>query len=143
MQRELRFRTWFQDQMTYLEQSIGQYDYENGIVLSFSDEGYDEFGAHERFDVSQSNPPPMMQWTGLRDKNGKEIYEGDVLKHDLDIKFTSRVEFINGQFVRHINEYELRNQLFPFHSSLYGSNIMVDFEVIGNIYENPDILKSE
>jgi uncharacterized phage protein (TIGR01671 family) len=132
MQRELRFRTWFQDQMTYLEQSIGKYDYENGIVLSFSDERYDEFGAHERFDVSQSNPPPMMQWTGLRDKNGKEIYEGDV------VKWTS---IHNDSPKEHFDLMEWQNDyacfmLMPFVHEPHAA-IM---EVVGNIYETPELI---
>jgi uncharacterized phage protein (TIGR01671 family) len=133
MQRELRFRTWFQDQMTYLEQSIGKYDYENGIVLSFSDEGYDEFGAHERFDVSQSNPPPMMQWTGLRDKNGKEIYEGDICKcHD----HPTGIEDTIGEVIFDQGRYWIAT----------GSICSLDdygtawTEVLGNIYETPELI---
>jgi uncharacterized phage protein (TIGR01671 family) len=69
----------------------------------------------------------LMQYTGLRDKNGKEIYEGDILSH----KFFSRP--VQVTFLRN-GDYE---ELFYDVEADTGENI---FEVIGNIYENPDLL---
>ena len=73
-----------------------------------------------------------MQFTGLKDKNGKEIYEGDYLQHaDGEV---SVVEWLDGCFVvRHFWNKKKSDCDFIAAKNL--------FEIIGNIYENPELLK--
>ncbi len=75
----------------------------------------------------------LLQFTGLHDKNGKEIYEGDIVVNWWDEKETvdegrGFVEMRNGCF-----GYETKNKFF--------FNIHSRLKVIGNIYENPELLK--
>jgi uncharacterized phage protein (TIGR01671 family) len=72
----------------------------------------------------------VMQYTGLKDKNGKEIYEGDLLGDPTHIMF--KVEFVMGSFMARNtkNDNDLR-LLYYVADSL---------PVIGNIYENPELL---
>ena len=73
----------------------------------------------------------LMQYTGLKDKNGKEIYEGDIVKNVINgsilrVEFgTWGITFINGE----------GQSVFP------KNNGKLELEVIGNIYENPELLE--
>jgi len=68
----------------------------------------------------------LMQFTGLKDKNGKEIYEGDIVSA---FGRTSAVKFHDGYFDCGIDYIE-------------SQSLNVDsYEIIGNIYENPELLK--
>ena len=69
----------------------------------------------------------VMQFTGLKDKNGKEIYEGDILE------FTDQTTSLSKPFkIRETVKY-LGCSFYPN----FGAN---EGEIIGNIYENPDLL---
>jgi uncharacterized phage protein (TIGR01671 family) len=75
----------------------------------------------------------FMQFTGLLDKNGKEIYEGDVLSYPIP-NDEMRGVIIWGKY-EYIVEYSYEN-------ADYLATIGEDgCEVIGNIYEHPDLLK--
>lgn len=84
----------------------------------------------------------LMQYTGLKDKNGKEIYEGDIVRCK---------QYIGGNFVEHCIEkgfIEFRNGEFGLHrkQGYYQSlskfiEYAYEFEVIGNIYDNPELLE--
>ena len=80
----------------------------------------------------------LMQYTGIKDKNGVEIYEGDIILIRIDktnILHKTIVKFKHGAFIADIignNDY-----IYLFH---FGFN-KDDFEVIGNIYENKNLLE--
>jgi len=85
----------------------------------------------------------MMQYTGLKDKNGIEIYEGDILHHLWDsgnniIKETvSEVKYSNGGFIvddKKRADWEL---------SIHALSSWAEIEVVGNVYNNPELIKEE
>ena len=81
----------------------------------------------------------IMQYTGLRDKNGKEIYEGDIVKNkklseDSVIYFGH--PFCCGFIAKVLNEILQDDELPPWY--VLTAETQNELIVIGNIYENPD-----
>jgi uncharacterized phage protein (TIGR01671 family) len=119
MKREIKFRKWHKEltDMTFWDGSKGS----NNLfwhTLTESPEMY-----------------VLMQFTGLHDENGKEIYEGDIIGHK---------EKDNEDNI-YICEFSIENAAFLFCSPFDGevleqNNFVNDLEIIGNIYENPDLL---
>ncbi len=87
-------------------------------------------------------PETVCQFTGLTDKNGKEIYEGDVLRititdaihfHNVLSTSTESVEFQNGCFGVVYGLHRDFTKFDGFHNTT--------FEVIGTIHDNPELIK--
>lgn len=97
---------------------------------------------------AEGQPIELMQFTGLKDKNGKEIYEGDILTSTLGNGLPCQIKF--GEFhddaerdfdnITFIGFYfhEQTGERTAFGKSIYGNTEC--FEIIGNIYENPELL---
>lgn len=91
-----------------------------------------------------------LQYTGLKDKNGKEIYEGDIIRHDLrkiaEVKFGEGTNLGGGDSSAYFYGYYLE---FQNYKDTWGNNEVdsgsfretKEIEVIGNIYETPELLK--
>jgi uncharacterized phage protein (TIGR01671 family) len=147
MNREIKFRAWDGSKMVYTEEDIYMKLFSDGSGSLWWD---NKDGDDEQIVWFDKNRPPM-QYTGLKDKNGKEIYEGDIIKWghikggeenpirvavvkinpDLQFEIIGERKFFMGQ-----------DKVFR-----YGNFIYTDtekwIEIIGNIYEHPHLLNSE
>lgn len=113
--REIKFRMW-----------TGQrYIYDQNIVFDCMRQQYS--GLYDHVKLHESD---FEQFTGLHDKNGKEIYEGDICKHDSDI---NTIVFWEGAFI--FNKYYIHDFALTKFAPCR------TFEIIGNIHENPELIK--
>jgi len=82
----------------------------------------------------------LMQFTGLHDKNGKEIYEGDILTHN---KFDEYYicKFEDGQFS--YKEFDRHDKSYGNYYYMEQKELERYCEIIGNIYENHELLEKQ
>lgn len=94
---------------------------------------------HLRAEVA---PETVCQYTGLTDKNGRKIFEGDIIKINEDVKeafgiFDGSVIYRGGSFIiGNSNSSGMLNSLFV----ISDINYVLRGEVIGNIFDNPDLI---
>ena len=86
----------------------------------------------------------IMQYTGLKDKNGKEIYEGDIWKMEIPKEdggdAYGTIIFHEGCFMRVEGQGQYGSEQLQWDSD-FGTGVVSDMKIIGNIYENPELLK--
>jgi uncharacterized phage protein (TIGR01671 family) len=91
----------------------------------------------------------LLQFTGLYDKNGKEIYEGDIVKYKYTTGFNAEDDY--REDIDETDEYKgivefKKGEFFPrecgsFPEDGFYAWRIWDIEVIGNVYENPELLQ--
>src|SRR5699024_4737643 len=130
----IKFRAWKHVSTPEMFNDVQVIDFKSGIAhLCYSLSSFTE-----RTDKEKLDNLILMQYTGLKDKNGTEIYEGDILSTDLDRPYLI-VEFRNGAFM--FQCHDNGKDYYDFMATTgENSNFTKYHEVIGNIYENPELL---
>ena len=130
-----KFRAWISEADTMTNDLKG-IDFENNTVVLKKIHWEDGFPVEEEvFEVEIGNAI-LMQSTGLKDKNGVEIFEGDIVKMSKDV-YSEPTYY---EVVRH------RGGAYRLESKQHGCELWLrhtDCEVVGNIYANPELLEEK
>jgi uncharacterized phage protein (TIGR01671 family) len=131
--REIKFRAWDKEEKKMSE----TFELGGNNSVAYKDiEGVHMFGKDDLGCVEFE----LMQYTGLKtadDHGGKEIYEGDIVfNHSVSMKKSGPVEFSDIHHAYIINYPKTHKDNWEF---MHGNEH--NFEVIGNIYENPELIK--
>lgn len=147
--REIKFRAWDKDKEKMTDDFvIGAW---NGNIMTAGESGWTS--RHGRDLI-------LMESTSLKDKNGKEIYEGDILKGEYGEQSKEPLHITKGEVLFNRGKYEIKFNLVWRTLDLFsidGNNAIYwreqynrvadeyfrveRIEIIGNIYENPDLLE--
>ncbi|QJR79659.1 hypothetical protein CA267_002015 [Alteromonas pelagimontana] len=123
--REIKFRAWRPEKGMTLTPILKRSDYTGKVYC----EGFDKSGKLIHLD--------MMQYTGLNDTNGKEIYEGDIIEIDKNLPQFNAVVAWNSESAS-FSCYQANDPDKEFYCDhIYGIDAS---KVIGNIYENAELL---
>lgn len=130
--REIKFRAWDTEAECYVKDPILVDNF--GQVYVVCEESSGKQGT-----CLITHKPNVIkeQYTGLKDKNGKEIYEGDILRHRgrfYEVKFDNY-----GQFYIENKNYHWLENGYSFRSVDIWCAEGILVEIIGNIHENPEL----
>ena len=128
--RELKFRAWDKDTKRYW--NVGGLGFEKGRLIEVYLDNYPTT-LEGNEECKKPDEVILEQYTGLKDKNDKEIYEGDI------------VEIYKGGATYEVAWFEKYGGWFCFSNNddHYEPLYQADFEVIGNIHENKELLEGE
>ena len=135
--REIKFRAWDKKENHFIK---------DGFIIDHRGDEIGEYSYRSQSFVWNDTEPNyiLMQYTGLKDKNGKEIYEGDIVRISFQKNNPAGVQ--DDRWYTKITTVEWADGYAGFNPFCYQEHYQNNanlLEVIGNIYENSELLKKE
>ena len=138
-----KFRAWIKTEKRMIEtDDLLDIDYENEVITT--QQVYFENGLPDDRDLDNFvfEEIKLMQSTGLVDKNGKEIFEGDIVQFE-DCYEVSDFLYINTGIIEWCQGgFHITNRDSVLMEDLLDGDSL-DVTIIGNIYENPELLEDK
>jgi uncharacterized phage protein (TIGR01671 family) len=136
--REIKFRAWDEARRYMITSDLDHIDFEKSIAYWYDvtadiDPETGEQGTPYQIHAESSVIP--LQYTGLKDKNGKEIYGGDIVNCSFKLK-DNEPQYFNAVPVEFDPVWG--TTISPL--DVYSLGRCREIEVIGNIYENPELI---
>ena len=128
--RDHKYRAWDKERKKFLTGSKWA-TYSVDLAGNLTAKNYDFHGIEQNLE--------LVEFTGLKDKNGKEIYEGDIIKWSSAIKDAPLTIVKSWEKIEAVIWGNKYTGWFT-ESSVYGLGLYSHIEVIGNIYESPELL---
>ena len=135
--REVKFRAWLKRRRTKIMCKVTMINFDLKSVYLLDHERGVELGWYDFNEIE------LLEYTNLKDKNGVEIYEGDVVESQLGIKYEVCFFEPSGAFGAITNYPYYDHKWFDDFSNMCVINNQETYkslEVIGNIYENKELL---
>ena len=130
MVREIKFRAWDKNDRRFLSEDDNVPNFLNLVPCQSTGQFIPMYMEIEELNIYDTDII-LMQYTGLKDRSGTEIYEGDIVEDD-----SSRY-----QVMYHADGFYLHSTYDPDDMLLQLRHAYTLSEVIGNIYENPELLE--
>ena len=143
--RKIKFRAWFDGCMCEVAK-LNFWGDPDQATCDMARMSLTEYGDVEEIFEVYLNEVELMQYTGLKDKNGKEIYEGDIVAfEDSDGGYEYQDLVMNTGIVEYGElRFYFTNRVAVEMGDFYIKDGRCDdIEVIGNIYDNPELLEGE
>ena len=105
-----------------------------------------DWGLPNELTLQEVKPDTICQYTGLKDKNGKKVFENDIIKNIFGkayapVRFGKYQNCFDSTSADHVGFYVDWNEKYDFRKDLGYWIDMVDAEVVGNVFDNPELLE--
>lgn len=130
MTRQIKLRAWDKKRKEWCRNIVGNCEYPSHITT---------------LSIPENKNLDIQQFTGLLDRNGKEIWEGDIVKmytpgnSSIPVEIKTAISFKEGSFIA--VEMNRKTFLTLKDAITLSNDVKMGLEIVGNVYEHPELLK--
>lgn len=137
-QRQFKFRVWHKEFNRFLGKEEWLIDFDGNLRFLACSCGNGDNSCESAYYNIDKNLYIIQQFTGVKDKNNKDIYEGDIARVNFRKcgEFICKIEYENFNY----KFYSLPQEKYSFPMSI--NDLPLEIDIIGNIFENQELIKN-